>query len=373
MFTLRSLSRFDTAVSLTVITLLLALALMIGSAGRPQPAAATPQILYLAWHEGSNGDQIFVTTPDGRPPTQLTRETGMVLDFAPSPNGQTIIYSARRDDGGSDLWAIDRQGNGRRQLLACPDGACSQPVWMPDGRRLLYERRSFLAPGSPPGPPRLWWLDTIDGATLPVFADTQWLGYRAIVAPSGQWISYLSPVQQEIHAYHLSSGRLVRIPSRSGEPAAWNSRGDELLITQIRLDAATLSTDIIHIALGDAPDNDAPLDTDAMRSLSGATAVQDSWPAWSPDDQWIAFTRKGTAAQSNKQLWLMRAGGRDARPLTAEETVHHGPPQWSADGRFLLYQRLDIGQQTGTAVWLFDVVTGEAAAITTGSQPAWLP
>ncbi|MCB0152172.1 MAG: PD40 domain-containing protein, partial [Caldilineaceae bacterium] len=59
---------------------------------------------------------------------------------------------------------------------------------------------------------------------------------------------------------------------------------------------------------------------DTRVNLSGETSpVEDGAPVWSPDGEWIAFRRNindGPGATLSKQLWIMRADGSDARPLT---------------------------------------------------------
>ena len=74
--------------------------------------------------------------------------------------------------------------------------------------------------------------------------------------------------------------------------------------------------------LGDLEERGALVDpiADTRVNLSGETApVEDGAPVWSPDGEWLAFRRNindGPGATLTKQLWLMRADGSEARPLT---------------------------------------------------------
>lgn len=323
-----------------------------------------PRLLYLAWDESNSGNQLYVIAPDGGRPEQLTQSEFHVLDYAVSPDDGRIVYSLARADGGSDLWIMTADGLDNRLLLACPEGACSRPAWAPGGQRLIYERRTAAAPNSPPGPPRLWWLDVSSGETVAVFADSQWLGFSVNFSGDGRWISYVSPLTQGIQAYNLVTGEYLLIPSRTGEPADWSPNGDSLLLTQLELDSTDFNVYLMRV--------DVPAGTTTQ--LSGEEAVNDAWPAWSPDGEWIAMTRKPPRAAVGSQIWRLRSDGREAEPLTANPNVHHGPPIWSPDGRFIVFQQFTLSNPEMPGIWLLDVETRAThEVVTPGIQPAWLP
>ena len=322
------------------------------------------QVLYLGWNE-DNYYQLFAVSPDGGPPTPLTFPPDDLLDFTVSPDGTAIAYSSYREDGGSDLYLIDSDGENRRQLLDCAQGACSNAAWEPNGRRLIYERRTITTEGGGPGPPRLWWLDLNTNQTVAVFEDTQWLGSFARFSPDGQWIAYLTPNNQEIQAYHLESGRSVRIPSSSGEPPMWDADSSSVLMTEIDFAGEQYSIYIYRVAMA----------TTEVTQMSGEDEVIDGWPTWSPDEEWIAFNRKPSRAPTGKQLWMMSADGSEIIQLTNEPGRHHGPPAWSPDGRWLVHQQFAQAEPNADPeIWLLNVVTLEAKKLASpGIQPAWLP
>ena len=366
----RRFSRFDVAVWATIgAALLLTAVLAWGHARSALPTFADstdPRILYIGWAGSEDANQLYTIQPDGRNQTRLTNEPRGVLDFAVSPDGTRLVYSATNENNGADLWMMDEYGRHRRQLLACPDAACTQMVWSPDGRRLVYERRTLSAPDAPPGPPRLWWLDSETGDTLAVFADSQWLGLGARFSPDGRWLSYVSPVSQQIEVYNLETGESLIIPSKTGEPAVWSPDSASVLASELQFQGERFSIHLFRATLADAQ----------LTNLSGEDMeTNDGLPVYSPDGEWIAFSRKKPNAPMGKQLWLMPADGREATAVTHNADLHYSQPAWSPDSSQIVMQGYDLAEPGAEpALWLVDTATSHVQEVVSpGIEPQWLP
>jgi TolB protein len=324
-----------------------------------------PRVIYLGWNE-QDRNQLFVSDISGGEPVALTPPESDILDYGVSPDGMTIAYSVFREDSGSDLWVVPAAGGQPALLLACPGAACSGPVWSPAGGRLLYERRNQAGPGGAPGAPRLWWLDSATGQSTPLFEDSQWLGRAASFSPNGQWLAYVAPLAQEVQAYNLETGQTFSQRSYTGERPAWHPTDGRFLFTDVF--ATDLSYDIRLFQVD--------VTSGLTLSLSSPQAgINDSAAVWSPDGRWIALERKIAQETRGKQLWLLNADGRDARPLTNDPDVNYAMPTWSPDGRYLAFQRYPLTEAwADPAIWLYDTETEEMRQLApAGLQPTWLP
>jgi Tol biopolymer transport system component len=363
-----ALSRFQLFVFLLVlsITALITLLIWVAFNGQEHTGNAAPAgILYLSWDENEH-NQLFFINPAGGATRQLTTVPFGIFDYTVGQEKGQVVFSSLREDGGSDLYALDPHNpDDVEMILTCGGDLCSGPVWNPAGNLLIYERRPLSAPNTPPGEPRLWWLEPATGETIAVFNDAQWLGHGAGFSADGAWLSYIAPQFQEIHAYNRQSGQIVVIASQSGEPAAWHPTDNVMLTSQIQPQGEAFATHLFRVEIPSAE----------VTNLSNEVAVNDGTASFSPDGALILFGRKVARAPMGRQLWVMQPDGSDPVRLTHEFNYHHGLPSWASDGERVLMQRFNIEENNGLpGVWVLDVAGGTLTEIITpGIQPKWLP
>ncbi len=325
----------------------------------------TARLIYLDLDANSRF-QLFMLAL-GRDPVTLTTEEFGVWDYQLTPDGSQLVFSAPRQYGGSDIWLSDVDGTNRRALLACPDLACSRPIWSPDGQRLVYERRN---PAGEIVVSTLWWLDPVTGDTASVFQDQALASFNPAWSPDGQWLGYVAPDTANVQLYNLNDGRSVAIPTRTGALPVWNPASDVVLLTDVFQNAA--GENFTHLMRYD-------LATETLIDLTQASTdlpAGDISAQWSPDGAWIAVVRRVyEGSNQGDQVWVMRADGTAARRLTDAANVIHGVPYWSPDGRYLVFQRYPLaGSDSGAGIWLLTVADGTIQPITpTGNWPNWIP
>lgn len=348
-----------------------------------------PPIVYIGYD--SNGrPQLFRAEVRGAntTTTQLTAiQDATLLDFAVSPQRFPIAFSVETATGGG-IWLLPEAGGEFTRLLDCPQAECSSPVWSPDGRRLVYERRGLNEGDGVAGRPYLWWLDTVTGETIPVLENNHSSAQNARFSLDGEWLSYAVPAEEGVEVYNLEDGRHFLLPSQIGAAVAWSHDSQWMIISDLEL--ITYHGDdgedhlghsheyeeAIQLYLVDMGDvgaaGDGTFDGERIR-LSPQVGVDDGLAAWSPDGAWIAFSRKPPRTQSGRQLWLMRPDGSDARALTDDPAIQHGQPHWSPDGHYLLFQRFAALEPGAVPeIWLLNVESGEMQQVVDGFLPDWL-
>ena len=332
-----------------------------------------PELLYLGWTESGAGPrQLFVASLESAP-RQLTDHALGVWDYAVHPQGEAIAYSVLREDGGADLWRMDRDGGDQQVLLACPEAACLNPAWSSDGGQLAYERRDIWAgaPNLDPNASRIWLLDLEQGEERPLF-DYDVALHSPVWAPTGQRLAYTSPTIPGVEIYDLDAGTLQQYANEWGTPPAWSPDGGRLVLPELMMAGEALAVRLVRI----------DLDTDHLVDISGDDDfVQDVAPAWSPGGGWIAFGRQFLDDERwtpGRQIWLTRPDASEAYGLPAEAMADHYAFAWRPDGGALAYARADLGEAAQVApdvsVWVFDFDRGEPRRASDDAVlPRWLP
>jgi Tol biopolymer transport system component len=337
-------------------------------------------LLYLGWpYEGAGHRQLYAASAlkgvpqEGSAPQQLTQHPQGVWDYAVHPQGEGLAYSVLREDGGADLWRMDRNGENQRLLLACPAAACLNPAWSPDGQQLAYERRDIWAgaPNLDPKAGRIWLLDLERDRDRPLF-DYDVALHSPAWAPQGERLAYVSPIIPGVEVHDLSTGTLQQFGNEWGVEPVWSPDGQRLVVPELMLAGEAFVVRLVRI----------DLETEELFDISGENDwVQDVAPAWSPGGGWIAFGREFLDDEQwtpGRQIWLTRPSGEEAYPLAAEGMVDHFAFAWRPDGGALAYARTDLSEgpqpTPDVSVWIFDFEQGESRFVAGDAVlPQWLP
>jgi Tol biopolymer transport system component len=81
------------------------------------------------------------------------------------------------------------------------------------------------------------------------------------------------------------------------------------------------------------------LKTRSVVKLTDTPGFSESQANWSPDGQWICYTRGPTDDSDPEQVWMIRADGSDATQLTFDPDAYSGDPAFSNAGDWIAYSR----------------------------------
>jgi Tol biopolymer transport system component len=335
-------------------------------------------LVYLAWSSpGAGHRNLFVSSLDGSEALRLTDHAEGVWDYAVHPQGEAIVYSVLRQDGGSDLWRTDPDGKNREVLLACPGAACLKPAWSADGRLLAYERRDIWAdaPNLDPKAGRIWLFDLVAGRAQPLL-DYDVPLHSVVWSPRGERLVVVSPLLPGIEVHDLVSGEMHQFGNEWGAAPTWSPDGRMLVMPELLLAGESLVVELVRV----------DVETEEVLAISGVAGndilfVKDESPAWSPGGGWIAFGRQFLTDDRwtpGRQIWLARPDGSGAFPLLSEPMSDHFAMAWRPDGAALAYVRADLSEGIkpvpDVSIWVFDLVQREASLVASeGVSPQWLP
>ncbi len=338
----------------------------------------TPGVAFLLkTNEVAN---VWMMSLDGSEPTQITKETLGVEDFAVSPDGTQIVYVARRADGGGDLRLTSRDGSTVTDLLACPNDLCAAPVFSFDGKRVAFDRQPLADPGNS----QVQVIDLDTGQLLTPGDDPTHITQPPRFARDGR-VSYFDRTLQAIGVYDFNARFTTFIPASSGEVGSWSPDGQFVVYPEISFppeptplpnvtpDPNAEHTDIFYSHL-----LKVTVATNQTQNLSGDGVVEDASPVYSPSGKWLAFGRKRLVQDQwtpGRQLWLMNADGSNARALSDEPFYNHSAFVWSPDEAMLVYMRFNVTDpSTAPEVWAMNADGANPRLLATGGYlPEWLP
>jgi Tol biopolymer transport system component len=319
------------------------------------------QVLYLSLSDQK--PDIWRQPLDGGAPVQMTFTGGSVYDYAPSTDGQQIVYSAKNTQGGIDQWLIQRDGSQNRELANCNQDQCMQAAWAPDGKQLVYTRkvtaRNSTASVVPGG---LYSVVISNGQSTFLFpgGDPSW-------SPGGHWLVTSDPTRKYFEVLNLNTGEKFQVQATVDEPPTWFPDESKMMyanmdtgvgIPQERLYEVDILNKKVSPILNDDVDQ-----------------VEYNLPVISPDGQWMVASLHVMVGGDSKQLWLMDVKEKNKNAITHNELITNSYYSWDPWGGKILFQQFELGNSDALPqVMVWDKLTGQIKPLVQGAAlPKWMP
>ncbi|MCA0455330.1 MAG: hypothetical protein LCI00_15240 [Chloroflexi bacterium] len=254
----------------------------------------------------------------------LTRSDGDDTFPAWSPDGEQLAFYSRRDER-TDLYRMTIDGSGFERLAAS-GGAETPAVWSPDGTWIAYAVLHF-----PNGGLFIVRPDGTDSRQLAHFqaASLVW-------SPDSRYIAFVGNCDGncDIYVAEIDSGQVRQLTHNGLVDAYPTWSPDSQQIAFISNRSQSFDVHIMDLACDETAEGGC-----VARQLTFNRDI-DSFPAWSPDGERIAFSSNRTG---NYELYRMAAdcGGQvDCEGQIEQLTAGEGRdinPFWSADSQRIAY------------------------------------
>ncbi len=223
-----------------------------------------------------------------------------------SPDGSALLYvAAGADANGLDIWRVPLDGSEPPVDLTQRKGDDSEPAWSPDGSLIAFTNN-----GREDGVRQLYLMNADGSGQVRLSFDQEEFGpawspdmhsLAFVMNASGSQILNLrgqsdpavEPLPYYVTPERFDYSTLTGTLGQVAQPA-WSPDGNWLAYT--RQDSPRERIFIARYPLRNP-------DLDVVRLTDGP---QDSAPAWSPDSQWLAFT---SLRDGNPEIYVMRANG----------------------------------------------------------------
>jgi serine/threonine protein kinase/Tol biopolymer transport system component len=305
------------------------------------------------------------------PPTDTPPPTPTPLPPTPAPatHSGRLAFTSNRD-GNPEIYVLNL-GNGNLARLTNNNANDWLPDWAPNGSQIAFTSNRS-------GSYDLWVMNADGGGQTAIVTTAAWDDY-ARWAPDGKRLAFSTTAltggvaNSEIHV-RLANGQLARRTSTTAEDQwpDWSPDGRIVYSEGFKGDSGW----DIYIVGGDGGK--------PALWLGGPTC--DVRPTWSPNGQWIAFTRVTRDTNGNGKIdeedagdvWVGQASGGGLRALTSADWAI--TPAWSPDSQWIAFARIRDSNGDGrndpddaSDIWAVPLGGGAAVPLVQSPVQDWAP
>lgn len=263
----------------------------------------------IAFHSDRTGNrEIFLMSPAGADPVQLTFNAA--ADFYPdvSQNGKAVVFTSNRT-GSNDIFLISTDGDQAVNLTNTPAAAEDWARFSPNAQQVAFH-------GNATGNNEIYILDLRDGALTQV-TDYAGVDMWPEWSPDGQYLSFRRDM--DVYKIHLRTGvmtRLTNLPATLDQMAAWSPNGRQLAFMSFRAGYCS-----VFIMNADGSDQ-------LNLTPKAAGDANNTWcsraPSWTQNGQ-ILFMSFRPSTGGDVEVFIMNPDGSALNRLTTSPGEDGGP------------------------------------------------
>lgn len=280
----------------------------------PQPPPPEPVYDLIVEARVHGFDELFIVPADGGPPAQLLAGEVNARHPAPSPDGRYVAYVNWADD---EIWIADRVTGEKRNVSLFEDELDLHPAWSPDGRRLAFV--SYRSGGSD-----IYVVNT-DGSglrnLLPNDFPATSVELSPVWSPDGSRVAFSSDRGSfrtiwVIRADGTGLTQLTNDPGARDDEPSWSPEGQRIVFRRRSAQDGVVTSDL------------AIMNADGSNLVRLVRHGHEQSPSWSPDGKLIAFI--SDAGGSEYRLFTMRPDGSGVTELAGGTAYgrHMAHPRW---------------------------------------------
>ncbi|MFN7948330.1 MAG: protein kinase [Blastocatellia bacterium] len=257
---------------------------------------------------------------------QITSGAGRYFDLAQAPDG-SIVYASDAS-GSADIWQMQADGSGQRQLTSGA-GRNYGPVVSPDGRYIVFHSNRD-------GAWNIWRMDRDGGNLKQLTTGREHCNFPQIT-PDGKWVIYHHYDEfpmLSVWKVSIDGGQPVRLTDKPAVRPAVSPDGKFIACLYLDLEKGQVP----HIAVIPI-DGGPPVKLFDLPPTAKINDIQGV--VWMPDGRALSYVNSRNGVDN---IWRLPLDGRKPEQLTDFKSDQIESFLWARDGRLICSQGVITGE-----------------------------